>query len=71
MERPRSLMLEFRSAWGIAMSVGESQKLKETYEFGPFRVDPEKETVLRAGEAIPLQPKTLQILLRSSSPKTI
>src|ERR1700733_1044275 len=63
MERPRSLMLEFRSAWGIAMSVGESQKLKETYEFGPFRVDPEKETVLRAGEAIPLQPKTLQILL--------
>jgi DNA-binding winged helix-turn-helix (wHTH) protein/tetratricopeptide (TPR) repeat protein len=42
---------------------GESQKLKELYEFGPFRVDAEKEILLRAGEPIPLQPKTFQILL--------
>jgi eukaryotic-like serine/threonine-protein kinase len=41
----------------------ESQKLKELYEFGPFRVDPEKETLLRAGEPVALTPKTFQILL--------
>lgn len=45
------------------MSASGSQKLKELYEFGPFRVDPEKEILLRAGEPIPLQPKTFQILL--------
>jgi DNA-binding winged helix-turn-helix (wHTH) protein/tetratricopeptide (TPR) repeat protein len=45
------------------MSASESQKRKELYEFGPFRVDPEKEILLRAGEPIPLQPKTFQILL--------
>jgi DNA-binding winged helix-turn-helix (wHTH) protein/tetratricopeptide (TPR) repeat protein len=36
---------------------------KEVYEFGPFRVDPEKETLFRAGESVPLTPKTFQILL--------
>jgi DNA-binding winged helix-turn-helix (wHTH) protein/tetratricopeptide (TPR) repeat protein len=36
---------------------------KELYEFGPFRVDPEKEILLRAGEPVPLTPKTFQILL--------
>jgi eukaryotic-like serine/threonine-protein kinase len=36
---------------------------KELYEFGPFRVDPEKETLFRAGESVPLTPKTFQILL--------
>jgi eukaryotic-like serine/threonine-protein kinase len=36
---------------------------KELYEFGPFRVDPEKEVLLRAGEHVPLTPKTFQILL--------
>jgi eukaryotic-like serine/threonine-protein kinase len=45
------------------MSASESQRLKELYEFGPFRVDPEKEILLRAGEPIPLTPKTFQILL--------
>jgi DNA-binding winged helix-turn-helix (wHTH) protein/Tfp pilus assembly protein PilF len=45
------------------MSAGESQKVKELYEFGPFRVDPEKETLLRAGSPVPLTPKTFQILL--------
>jgi eukaryotic-like serine/threonine-protein kinase len=39
------------------------QKLKELYEFGPFRVDAEKETLLRAGEPVALTPKTFQILL--------
>ena len=45
------------------MSASESQRFKELYEFGPFRVDPEKEILLRAGEAVPLTPKTFQILL--------
>ena len=36
---------------------------KRLYEFGPFRVDPEKETLLRAGEIVPLTPKTFQVLL--------
>jgi DNA-binding winged helix-turn-helix (wHTH) protein/tetratricopeptide (TPR) repeat protein len=45
------------------MSASESQRLKELYEFGPFRVDPEREILLRAGEPVPLTPKTFQILL--------
>jgi DNA-binding winged helix-turn-helix (wHTH) protein len=45
------------------MSASESQRVKELYEFGPFRVDPERETLLRAGEPVPLTPKTFQILL--------
>ena len=45
------------------MPASANPKVKELYEFGPFRVDPEKETLLRAGESIPLTPKTFQILL--------
>jgi eukaryotic-like serine/threonine-protein kinase len=45
------------------MSSTESQRLKELYEFGPFRVDPEKEILFRDGEPVPLTPKTFQILL--------
>lgn len=45
------------------MLAGESQRRKELYEFGPFRVDPEKEILLRTGEPVPLTPKTFQILL--------
>ncbi|HUK23187.1 MAG TPA: winged helix-turn-helix domain-containing protein [Terriglobales bacterium] len=36
---------------------------KGVYEFGPFRVDPEKEVLLRGCEPVPLTPKTFQILL--------
>jgi len=45
------------------MPGSRDQKAKEIYEFGPFRVDPEKETVVRAGEPVSLTPKTFQILL--------
>lgn len=47
------------------MSVGQSVShgTKELYAFGPFRIDPDKETVLRAGEPVSLTPKTFQILL--------
>lgn len=41
----------------------EWDEVKQLYEFGPFRVDPEKELLLRAGEPVPLTPKTFQILL--------
>jgi len=36
---------------------------RELYEFGPFRVDAEKELLLRAGQPVALTPKTFQILL--------
>lgn len=45
------------------MPASLSQRTKELYEFGPFRVDPEKEILSRAGESVPLTPKTFQILL--------
>ena len=45
------------------MATSESQTGEETYEFGPFRVEAARERLLRAGEAIPLTPKTFQILL--------
>jgi eukaryotic-like serine/threonine-protein kinase len=45
------------------MSPNLTPKGKELYQFGPFRVDPEKEILLRGGEAVPLTPKTFQILL--------
>jgi DNA-binding winged helix-turn-helix (wHTH) protein len=45
------------------MAAGTNQTAKQLYEFGPFRVDPEKELLLREGETVPLTPKTFQILL--------
>jgi eukaryotic-like serine/threonine-protein kinase len=45
------------------MITNPGQRAKELYEFGPFRVDPEKEILLREGEPVALTPKTFQILL--------
>jgi eukaryotic-like serine/threonine-protein kinase len=45
------------------MHPSQDPKAKEIYEFGPFRVDPEKETILRAGEPVSITRKTFQILL--------
>jgi eukaryotic-like serine/threonine-protein kinase len=45
------------------MSASMSHGAQELYEFGPFRIDPDKEILLRAGEPVPLTPKTFQILL--------
>src|SRR5215831_658689 len=47
----------------LSMAAGTNQTSKQLYEFGPFRVDPEKELLLREGETVPLTPKTFQILL--------
>lgn len=45
------------------MALGTDQSTKELYEFGPFKVDADKERLLRGDEPIPLMPKTFQILL--------
>jgi DNA-binding winged helix-turn-helix (wHTH) protein len=45
------------------MPLDQVHNTKVLYEFGPFRVDPDKETLLRGGELVPLTPKTFQILL--------
>jgi DNA-binding winged helix-turn-helix (wHTH) protein len=45
------------------MTMSENPRPDELYEFGPFRVDPARETLLKAGVAVPLTPKTFQILL--------
>src|ERR1700682_4473609 len=45
------------------MSLGLNQLKRELYEFGPFRVDAERELLLRAGESVTLTPKAFQILL--------
>ena len=45
------------------MATGSDPKVKQLYEFGPFRVDPEKELLLRGSETVPLTPKTFQVLL--------
>jgi len=36
---------------------------KVFYEFGPFRVDPEKQVLLRDGVLIPLAPKAFEMLV--------
>jgi DNA-binding winged helix-turn-helix (wHTH) protein len=45
------------------MSAVGSRTGKELYEFGPFRVDAEKQALLRGNELIALNPKTFQLLL--------
>jgi DNA-binding winged helix-turn-helix (wHTH) protein/tetratricopeptide (TPR) repeat protein len=42
---------------------GENQTGKDLYEFGPFRVDPEKQALLRGDEPIAVTPKAFQVLL--------
>jgi eukaryotic-like serine/threonine-protein kinase len=45
------------------MGTSKDQKSRQLYGFGPFRVDPEKELLLREDEAVPLAPKAFQVLL--------
>lgn len=40
-----------------------SQHVKEFYEFGPFRLDAQRQILLRAGETVSLTPKNIQVLL--------
>src|SRR5271163_4680276 len=46
-----------------------ANETKHFYEFGPFRVDPDKRLLLRENQPVPLQPKafeTLLVLVRNS-----
>lgn len=58
------------------MTASADPKTPQLYEFGPFRLDPEKELLLREDESVPIAPKAFQILLvlirhtSRSSPKT-
>jgi eukaryotic-like serine/threonine-protein kinase len=45
------------------MSASESQIGNDLYEFGPFRVDPDKQVLLRGDEPIAVTPKAFQVLL--------
>lgn len=40
-----------------------SQQTRHLYEFGPFRLDPEKPCLWRDGEPVPLTPKAVETLL--------
>ena len=58
------------------MSGGANQPKRELYEFGPFRVDAEKELLLRSGEPVALTPRRFKFCLHwfvaaaNWSPKT-
>jgi DNA-binding winged helix-turn-helix (wHTH) protein/tetratricopeptide (TPR) repeat protein len=45
------------------MDASADPKNKHLYEFGPFRLDPDKELLLREDETVPIAPKAFQILL--------
>jgi len=45
------------------MASSADSKTRQLYEFGPFRIDPEKELLLREDETVPIAPKVFQILL--------
>ena len=45
------------------MATDANQKAGFLYGFGPFRVDPEKELLLREDQAVPIAPKAFQVLL--------
>src|ERR1700735_2589592 len=45
------------------MAESTDQKNHHLYQFGPFRVDADKELLLRDEETVPLAPKAFQILL--------
>src|SRR5712691_4561011 len=40
-----------------------SRQFRHLYEFGPFRLDPEKPRLWRDGEPVPLTPKAVETLL--------
>ena len=48
---------------GFPVKPMTSQDNNELYEFGPFRVDAEKEMLLRDGAPVALTSKTFQVLL--------
>lgn len=55
-----SILAEQRAS---LMASSVDQETKQLYGFGPFRVDPDKELLLREDEAVPIAPKAFQVLL--------
>jgi eukaryotic-like serine/threonine-protein kinase len=53
----------FLDSRGFGMPATESPTGRQLYEFGSFRIDPEKQMLLRDGESIALTPKAFQLLL--------
>jgi hypothetical protein len=45
------------------MTASADRKTRELYEFGPFRLDPEKNLLLREDEIVSIAPKAFQILM--------
>jgi len=45
------------------MAAGADPKTRQLYEFGSFRLDPERDLLLREDEIVPIAPKAFQILL--------
>lgn len=45
------------------MAASTQPEHRQLYEFGPFRVDPEKELLLREDETVPIAPRAFQVLL--------
>jgi len=45
------------------MAASADPKTTQLYQFGPFRLDPEKELLLREDESVPIAPKAFQVLL--------
>src|ERR1700722_12176632 len=45
------------------MAASADPKTRQLYEFGPFRLDAEKDLLLRENKTIPIPPKYFQILL--------
>jgi DNA-binding winged helix-turn-helix (wHTH) protein len=45
------------------MAASAEPKTRQLYEFGPFRLDPQKDVLLREDEIVPIAPKAFQILL--------
>jgi eukaryotic-like serine/threonine-protein kinase len=45
------------------MAVNAESKTRQFYEFGSYRLDPQKELLLREDETVPIPPKAFQILL--------
>jgi DNA-binding winged helix-turn-helix (wHTH) protein len=45
------------------MAASTEPKTRQLYAFGPFRLDPQKDVLLREDEIVPIAPKAFQILL--------
>ncbi len=45
------------------MAASAEPQTRQLYEFGPFRLDPQKDVLLREDEIVPIAPKAFQILL--------